>query len=228
MGTLSRRNLIYVLVGVIVAAAAIGATLVLVDGNGKQAATPTTTAVRPALLRGLPQNGIELGDPSAPALVEYADLQCPYCAEFSNRVLPTVIREYVRTGKVKLVFHGLAFIGQDSVTALRAVQAAGIQNRLWDVLDALYAQQGAENSGWVTEDLLKRIGAGVAGLDVSRWLGDMDSDTVGQRINDAARAATDSGVQSTPSFVFAGQTLQLTSLDPQDFRAALDPLLAAQ
>lgn len=225
---LQRRTLVLVLSGVAVAAAAIAVTLVLVSRDSGTTTTTTaaaTTATRSALLVGIPQSGIELGDPKAPPLYEYADIQCPYCAEFSNHVLPSVIRTYVRTGKVRLVFHGLAFIGPDSTKALRAVQSAGLQNRLWDVLDGLYARQGKENAGWVSDDLLKQVGGGVSGLDTGRWLDEAGSDTVTARINEAAQAATTAGVNSTPSFVFKGQLLQLQSLDPADFKAALDPLL---
>jgi protein-disulfide isomerase len=223
-----RRTLLLVFAGIVVVAAALAAVLVLVSrGGGSSAATTTATtpAKRSALLAGIPQRGVELGDPKAPALYEYADLQCPYCGEFSNHVLPTVIREYVRTGRVKLVFHGLAFLGPDSVKALRAVESAGLQNRLWDVLDGLYAHQGAENSGWVSDGLLKQVGGSVSGLDTAKWLQDVDSSTVTQRINDAGTAAQIAGIASTPTFVFAGQQLRLTSLDPADFKAALDPLL---
>ncbi|HSP74197.1 MAG TPA: thioredoxin domain-containing protein [Gaiellaceae bacterium] len=224
---LQRRTLVFVLSGVDVAAAALAVTLILVSRDSGETTTTAaaTTASRSALLVGVPQRGIELGDPAAPALYEYADIQCPYCAEFSNHVLPSVVRDFVRTGKVRLVFHGLAFIGPDSTKALRSVQSAGLQNRLWDVLDGLYAHQGKENSGWVTDDLLKEVGGGVPGLDTGRWFDEMGSDTVTTRIGEAAQAATTAGVNSTPSFVFKGQLLQLQSLDPADFKAALEPLL---
>lgn len=229
MQQLSRRTLLLVLAGVVAVAAGIATPLVLLSrGGGESAATRTAPTVRSEALRGLPQRGIRLGDPAAPALVEYADMQCPYCADYSNLVLPTVIREYVRTGKVRLVFHGLAFVGPDSTTALRAVEAAGIQNKLWNVLEGLFARQGAENSGWVTEDLLREVGAGVPGLDVARWLGDMKSDEVAQRMYEAQQAAKEDGVNSTPSFLLNGKRLQLQSLDPAGFRAALEPLLGGQ
>lgn len=221
-----RRTLLLVLAGVVVGAAALATALVLVGrGGGSSAATTTTPVARPALLAGIPQRGIELGRAGAPPLYEYADLQCPYCGDFSRQVLPSVIRRYVRTGRVKLVFHGLAFVGPDSVKALRAVEAAGLQNRLWDFLDALYAHQGQENAGWVTDALLKQVGGGVAGLDVARWLRDANGGAVSGRINEAATAAAVAGIDSTPTFVFGGRRLRLASLDPADFSAALDPLL---
>jgi protein-disulfide isomerase len=102
---------------------------------------------RDALFRGIPQDGIVLGSPHAPVtLVEYADLQCPDCAQWARDAFPTIVKEYVRAGRVRIVFRGLSFIGADSDAALRAALAAGQQARLWDVVHGLFVQQGAENA----------------------------------------------------------------------------------
>jgi protein-disulfide isomerase len=223
----SRRTTLIVLGAVVVAAAALAATLVLVSrGSGGGSGTTTVAAAR-SLFAGIPQAGATLGSPTAPAVYEFADLQCPYCGEFARNALPTVVDRYVRTGKIRLVFRGLAFIGPDSEKALRAVAAAGLQDREWDVLDALYQAQGAENSGWVTDDLLRQVGESVAGLDVDRWLGDVDSSAVTQQIRASEAHATALGVSSTPTFVFGTRTLQLQALTADAFSAALDPLLAS-
>jgi protein-disulfide isomerase len=222
--TTQRRTLLLVFGGVLTAAAALAVALVLVSRGGGDT-SPNGTVVRATVLAGIPQAGVTLGNPAAPALTEYADLQCPYCGEFDRVVLPSVIRDYVRTGKVKLVFRGLAFIGPDSTKALQAVYAAGEQDRLWDVLDGLYAVQGAENSGWVTDDLLRQVGERVPGLDADRWLGATDSDAVEQQFVAASDAAAKHGVSSTPTFFLGDRRLDLKALTPAGFRRAIDPLL---
>jgi protein-disulfide isomerase len=226
--TAQRRTLLIVFGGVLVAAAAIAAALVLVSrGGGSDSSTATnTTTVRSTQLAGIPQHGVTLGKPSAPGLIEYADLQCPYCGEFARNVLPTVVREYVRPGKLKLVFRGLAFIGPDSTKALQAVYSASEQNRAWDVLEALYEAQGTENTGWVTDDLLHQIGAGIQGLDVDRWLAQTDSPTVRKEFAAANEGASKHGVRSTPTFFLGDREVRLTALTPAAFRQAIDPLLA--
>ena len=80
------------------------------------------------LLKGIPQSGNVLGSPTAPAtLVEYVDLQCPYCQQFETQVMPNVIDKYVRTGKLKVEIRVLAFIGPDSQRGQSAAIAAGNQ-----------------------------------------------------------------------------------------------------
>jgi protein-disulfide isomerase len=174
-----------------------------------------------------------LGKPNAPVtLIEFADLQCPYCEQYAMGVLPTIVREYVRTGKVKLEFRGLAFLGPDSETALRTVLAAGLQGRMWNVIDLLYRNQGAENTGWVSENLLRSIGNSVPGLEGAKMLDARSSAAVTSRIADDQGLASAGGINSTPSFLIGrtGPTLRqlhVAAPEPAAFPPALDALLAA-
>jgi protein-disulfide isomerase len=162
-------------------------------------------------------------------LVEYADLQCPYCARWSRDVLPAIVDEYVRPGRVRLVFRGLAFIGPDSEKALRAALASAEQDRLWDVVHALYEHQGAENAGWVTDELLRSLA--YTGVDADGMLARTHSRAVERELASASRAAEQARVPGTPYFQ-AGRTggplaeLRVTALDAPAFRIALDSLLA--
>ncbi len=182
------------------------------------------------LLRGIPQDGIALGDPKAPVtLVEYADLQCPYCAAWARDAFPAIVDEYVRTGKVRIVFRGLAFVGPDSETALRAALAAGEQGALWNLVHGLFTGQGAENAGWVTDGLLRSLGNGAA-IDPDRMLEQTYSPAVERELAAAQAAAERVGVPGTPFFQ-AGPTggalksLHVRALDAETFRAELDRLL---
>jgi protein-disulfide isomerase len=238
MAGLSQRTLIALAFG---GAALLGSLLIAVSLVGSSAATPAApqqaapTAVAPeqdSLLRGIPQDGIALGDPKAPVtLVEYADLQCPYCAMWSRDAFPAIVDEYVRTGKVRIVFRGLAFVGPDSETALRAALAAGEQGALWNVVHGLFASQGAENGGWVTDDLLRGLGRGAA-IDAVRMLEQTYSPAVQRELAAAQAASERVGVPGTPFFQAgptggALQPLRVQALDAEWFRAELDRLLQA-
>lgn len=196
--------------------------------QGTGGAVPGARATA-ALLEGIPQRGNLLGSATAPVqLVEYADLQCPYCAQYARDVLPTLIRDYVRTGKVELVFRGLWFLGPDSGTALRTATAAGSENRFWNVLELLYRNQGPENA-WVTDELLRSI-VTAAGANATRVFAGRDDAAVTKKIDDWARLAQADGVNSVPAFFFGRrgghlERLAVSALAVPEFRAALDGAL---
>ena len=77
------------------------------------------------LYDGIPQDGATLGNPDAPAtMVEFVDLQCPFCAEYTRDALPTIVKRYVRTGKLKVELRPVAILGPDSATGAAAAAAA--------------------------------------------------------------------------------------------------------
>ena len=226
--------LVAALVGAaVIAAALVAASLLGSSAQGEPSASQPRLAApveRDPLFRGIPQDGIALGSAQAPVtLVEYADLQCPYCAQWARDAFPTIVEQYVRGGRVRVVFRGLAFIGPQSDTALRAALAAGEQDRLWDVVHGLFVRQGAENSGWVSDALLRSFGD--TGLDAPRMLESTDSPWVERQFAAASRAAERAGVSGTPFFQ-AGRTggaltpLRVSALDADSFRRELDRLLA--
>ena len=92
---------------------AVLAAVVLAGGPGSDGGTKTTSDT--SALKGIPQSGLALGSPKAPVtIVEFADLQCPFCAEYHRNVFPSILDRYVRTGKVRLELRLLRFLGPDS------------------------------------------------------------------------------------------------------------------
>ena len=129
----------------------------------------STTNPALALVAGIPQNGTVLGKSGATVrMLQFEDLQCPICKRYTDDAFPAIVNEYVRTGRIKIDFRGLAFLGPDSLKALKIAMAAGLQNKLWQVVGLFYANQGAENSGWVTDSLIDQILAEVPGLDAAK------------------------------------------------------------
>ncbi len=183
---------------------------------------------------GIPQQGIALGNPRAPlTMVEFADLQCPFCAQYARDVLPTILRRYVRTGKLRLELRVLAFIGPDSVRMGRTVESAGLQDRAWQLVDLIYHNQGRENSGYATDAYLRKLMAGIPDLDGARALRDAGSAAADSRLADAQAAADDAGIDSTPSFLLGPTGGELTRLSPSVLEPAafiepIDELLAAR
>lgn len=231
------RRRLWQLGGVLVVAVVVVAAIVLATSGGsgkpklKAGEKIPGERATAALFAGIPEKGIVLGNPSAPVtMVEYADLQCPFCREYTTTVFPTIVNNYVRTGKVKMEFRNISFIGTDSLRAAQMAAAASQQNKLWPFIDLFYANQGEENTGYVTDPFLRKIGNGVAGLDVNKAMNDRGTVTVQKQLNTAQQQAAADSVNSTPSF-FVGRTggklqeLKVNAFTLDQFSVQLDALL---
>ena len=193
--------------GAILAAAVVVGALIAISasgGNGGGSGTLKGVAAVQAELDGIPQRGATLGRADAPVeITEYADLQCPFCAQAAESTLPQVVARFVRPGKAKLTLRPLAFIGEDSVRGAKAVVAAGRQDRLWQTLGVLFRSQGGENSGWLTDDLVRTAVAAV-GADPDRVMRDATDQATEATLNEASAKAKADSVESTPTFVVRG------------------------
>ena len=88
-----------------------------------------------ALVAGIPQKGTVLGSSGTTVrMLQFEDIQCPICKRYTDEAFPAIVNEYVRPGRLKIDFRGLSFLGPDSVKALKIVMAAGLQNKLWQVV----------------------------------------------------------------------------------------------
>ena len=139
-GSANRNLLIAAGAAAAVVVVLVGASLLLRGGDsGGDSATGGVTGIAEAsaLLDGIPQDRAELGSQKAKVtMIQFEDLQCPICRRYQAEGFPSVVDEYVRPGKVKLRFVGMAFIGPDSEKALsvharrgRAGQALAVPGR---------------------------------------------------------------------------------------------------
>jgi protein-disulfide isomerase len=232
-----RRRRLWLLGASFVMVAVLVAIAIALGGGGDEAGTttgkPEGTAEVLELYEGIPQRGVELGNPSAPyTLTEFADLQCPFCGEYARNALPAVVRRYVRTGKLKLVFRSLKFIGEDSEEAARMAQAAGQQGRLFQFVELVYRNQGAEETGWVDDEYLRRIAAAV-GIDVERAMAARDSAAVTAELDRAIAEGKAAKVESTPWFLIAKaggkpRRLEVEALTAGAVTEALDTAMSDQ
>jgi len=225
-GRPSRTTTIVVVGGaLLLTAVLIAAGLLLRGGNS------STENVGPAIdFAGIPQAGAVLGSPDANVtLIEYADVQCPGCRAYTLSLFPTVVSEYVRPGKVKTEYRGYPFLGEDSLKGERFLLAAAEQNKMWQLMDAFYRNQGAENSGWLTDDLIRRLASDIPGLNVDKLFARAESDEIGQAAQQAAAEAQSAGIGGTPTLLvqIGNETpYQITVATPDQVRAALDDALS--
>ena len=184
-------------------AAAIVVVVVLVVVSARGGDTPSRPA--PTLdLAGIPQSGQVLGAAAAPVEIqEFADLQCPYCAQAAGETIPPLVERWVRPGKVRISFQPVAFVGPDSVRGATAALAAGRQDRLWQFVETVYGKQGAENSGWLDAEFVDTTATAV-GVARDRFDADQGSSPVQEAFQRVAVQAQAVGVRSTPTFLIRG------------------------
>jgi protein-disulfide isomerase len=236
-----------VLIGAGAAAAVIAIVVVLIvvftgGGSSTPKGVPTVGSIANGLpsaadvaknFSGIPQNGMTLGSPSAKVtMIEYIDLQCPFCQQFDTAVFPDIVTQYVRTGKVKVDVRVLDFIGPDSSRGRKAMIAAGDQNRAFNFAEILYFNQGTENTGWLNEDMVASAAASIPGLNVPKLLSDRSSSAVAKAASAFDVEAVEAKVQSTPTVLVGRGAAKPTLVplqsptDKATLVAALDTALA--
>jgi protein-disulfide isomerase len=230
------RSRLLLLGAAVAAAVVVVVVVIVVAGSGSSSSAPTTTAAlasrddATSTFAGIPQKGDTLGQASAPVtLTVFEDPQCPYCRQWNIDTLPTVVRNYVRTGRIKIVYRGVLVIGANSLVGLAAAYAAGEDNKLWQMSQALYERQGDENSGWITAAVV-RSAAREVGLSPAKILKAMKSASVASAIRASVNEAQALRINGTPTFAIQKQLgslqqLQASGLEPADFTASLDQAL---
>ena len=153
-----------------------------------------------------------LGDPDAPiTLVEFGDYQCHYCNVFFQSIEKDILKNYVNTGKVKIIFKDYNIIGEDSVKASQGAHCANDQGLFWEYHDILYSNWTGENNGWASPENLA-IFAQQIGLNMNKWSECMNKGSHSQIIlksNDDARTLQLTG---TPAFFIINSEGEVSKL----------------
>ncbi len=168
-----------------------------------------------------------IGQASAPVTIAFwSDFQCPYCKQFELTTLPQIIKNYVDTGKVKLVMMDFTFLGNDSVTA------ALYSRSVWKLYPAQYfawrtamytAQDQEGDKGFGNAVSIDKLDATIPGLDAAKIAADVTANTATYQAEaDADKAeAQKAGVNATPSFIIGTQLIQ-GAYPYAAFQAAID------
>lgn len=196
--------------------------------NAPQAGTGTVPTVN---IKNVKTDGNPfIGRASAPVTIAlWGDFQCSYCKKFELDTLPEIIKNYVDTGKVKVVFMDFAFLGDNSVTA--ALYSRSVwklyPNEYFAWRTALYSaprQEGDKSFG--NAAFIDKINATILGIDASKVAADVKINTsVYKTAIDTDKAEGQKvGVNSTPSFII-GTQLIVGAYPYANFQAAIDAAL---
>lgn len=208
-GTEERRQKMIKLASALVFLAVVVVAVLIVvsqsDSGGGDASDLQGVAEVKRELDGIPQRGLVLGQPSAKvALIEFGDLQCPICKAYSEEILPQIVENRVRSGEATVEFRNFTIISQQSIPAGAAAIAAGKQGRGWNFVDLFYRNQGAEGSGYVTDEFLTAIAKGAGVPDVDQWNKDRKSKAVLAEVRATTAEAQRLNFGGTPSFAVEG------------------------
>lgn len=173
-------------------------------------------------LKGIPQNGMVLGDPGAPVEVaEFGDMQCPFCAAYAKEVLPAIIGNQVKNGEAKIDFRNFTIIGPQSLPAGAAALAAGEQGRGWNYVELFYKNQGTENSGYANDAFLEAVAKAAGVKDMAKW--DQDRAKLTSKVEETTDEAQQLGFGGTPSFALKGpETKELEPIGTPSSTGALE------
>ncbi len=145
-----------------------------------------------------------LGNPNAPiTLVEFGDYQCHFCNVFFHDTEDDILKNYVETGKVKMIFKDYNIIGPDSVSASHGSHCAKDQGMFWEYHDILYSNWTGENNGWASTENLEKFAQEI-GLDMETWTECMSNGVHSQTILASNEDARSLELTGTPAFFVIG------------------------
>lgn len=174
-----------------------------------------------------------IGKADAPLVVAYFfDYQCPYCQQNEETSIGPLVKEYVNTGKARLVFKDFAFLGPDSMTLgqwARAVWAYAPE-KFYDWHHAVFVNQGVEHSGWATSAEITRISTPILGVEGTAKVAALvkANSATYQKAMDADRDEGSSlGVAGTPAMI-VGTQLVKGAVPYAQLKSVIDAQLANQ
>ncbi|OGJ49208.1 hypothetical protein A2335_05005 [Candidatus Peregrinibacteria bacterium RIFOXYB2_FULL_32_7] len=165
-----------------------------------------------------------LGDLDAPVtIIEYSDFQCPYCERFVTGALPQIEEEYIKTGKVKLIFRDvpLSFHAQAKQAAY-AVNCALDQNpkKYWEMHDLVFLRQAEWSGNSNAVSVFKKLADNI-GLKSNKFEECLNSGKYSDEIDDDLVSARGAGVTGTPSFAINGELI-VGALPFESFKEAIE------
>lgn len=170
--------------------------------------TAKANIITPELITAQQTDGLTMGDPNAKVkVIEFADFQCPYCGVYWKQLEPTIIENYVNTGKIQYIYHSFSFLGSgswdESVKSAEAAYCANDQGKFWEYRSFLYANQNGENQGAFSQSNLIAI-ADAVGLDAKTFKQCLNDGTHNAEVVASTKSASDFGATFTPSFLVDG------------------------
>ena len=142
-----------------------------------------------------------MGNPDAKiTILEWGDYQCTFCYKFHQNTLNIINEDFIKTGKVKIIFKDFPLNGFDSKLAAEASYCAQDQEKYWKYHDELYKNWGGERTGWITRESLSKF-AETVNLDVEKFNKCLDDHKYENKVDLLYAFGKEIGIDATPSFL---------------------------
>jgi len=142
-----------------------------------------------------------MGDSNAPiTILEWGDYQCTFCYKFHQNTLDVINEDFIKTGKVKLIFKDFPLNGPDSLLAAEASYCAQDQKKYWQYHDELYRNWEGERTGWITRESLDEFGIAV-NLNLDEFNTCLDDHKYQSKVISLYEFGKEVGIDATPSFL---------------------------
>ena len=169
------------------------------------------------------------GDPNAPILIiEFSDFQCPYCLQHFQQAEPQIDKEWIDSGKARLVFvHFPLSIHPQAPKAAEASECAADQGKFWEMHDALFANQSQWSGKAEASEVFKTLAKNL-GLDANKFSECLDSGQMEAKVQDGLDLGQQAQVRGTPNFFLIkdGQGTRIPGALPYDqFNQALTQVM---
>ncbi len=224
-------NKLAIPIAIVIAGITVAGSIIYSNGGFR----PQTAAIQPG--DQAPANSADIkkvniknrpfiGDKNAPVTMAYwFDYQCPFCQRFDLGTLSDLTTQYIKTGKLKVVFKDFSFLGPDSITAALAAHA------VWEISPdnflawhkAIFQKQDTENGGWGTKQDIIALTKTIPGIDANRVSQLMEErKTEYQKEMAADKAEADKfGINGTPGSII-GKQLIIGAQPTDTFVQAID------
>lgn len=196
---------VLVLVGVL-AALVLGSRAGASVGSAESSPSAgSSQAPAPDEARRKPGDPYAKGRVDAPVvMVMWSEFQCPFCGRFARESEPTLVKQFVDTGVLRIEWRDFPYLGADSQTAAIAGRAAAAQDKFWAFHDAVYATEHRVNKGDLDAAHLRDY-AVKARLDMTRYDADMQAKKGAAQVQTDQSQAEALGVTGTPAFLINGE-----------------------
>jgi len=142
-----------------------------------------------------------MGNIDAPiTILEWGDYQCTYCYKFHQNTLNIINEEFIKTGKVKIIFKDFPLNGYESKLAAEASYCAQDQQKYWEYHNELYKNWAGERTGWITREALTKF-AQIVELNTEEFNKCLDDQKYQNKVNSMYEFGKEIGIDATPSFL---------------------------